>query len=614
MHESTSVRWKWGIFAAVAMALLALYPQINLCLVRGRDWNGAYVTVHGDEAAYSAYIQALIDGRPRRNNPYTGRDDAPGLPQPESLFSIQFIPAYAIALPARALGVAGPTAFILLLVLTAFLATLTIFWLLTTLTGDDRLAAAGALVALCFGTLAAGEGEIFGLLHTSFTADSFLFLRRYQPAAAFPLFFILCVLVWRMLTTKTVRSSLFWATLSGFLFAILIFSYFYLWTAAAAWLACVAVVWLAGHPRDWKRTVASFSLIGGWATVALVPYALLLSHRAVNTDAGQLLEISHAPDLFRISEFMGMAILLALVFGVTRRGISYNDRRVLFLGSLALTPLATFNQQIITGRSLQPFHYQWFIVNYLMLIAIVATAFILWQERGSMSRRLPGRIAGLIALVALGMGTIEMAGATRRTASYARLCDEAVKVGQWLAEAAKHDGTQSDEVREGRAPRPMVFSSSLPVASILPTVAPQAMLFAWHLNSFPISTLAESRELFFKYLYYSGADEKELEQSFLEEGPEILFAFFGAQRVLPDMVVNTKPIALREAGVQVMKYGAFIRSFTRIDAATPALAYVVVPTDAQPNFSNIDRWYERDAGERVGIFTVYRVRLRPGAK
>ena len=74
MHESTSVRWKWGLFAAIGMTLLALYPQINLWLARGREWNGAYVMVHQDEVAYSAYIQALIDGRPRRNNPYTGRD------------------------------------------------------------------------------------------------------------------------------------------------------------------------------------------------------------------------------------------------------------------------------------------------------------------------------------------------------------------------------------------------------------------------------------------------------------------------------------------------------------------------------------------------------------
>src|SRR5207253_1663709 len=233
------------------------------------------------------------------------------------------VPAYAIALPARALGVKAATAFIFLAMLTAIVATLTIFWLLVTLTGDDRLAAAGALFALCFGTVAAGQGEVYSLLHKSFMADSFLFLRRYQPAAAFPLFFIFCVLVWRMLTSKTARSSVLWATLSGFLFAILVFSYFYFWTAAAAWLTCVAAVWLAGHPDVWKRTLVSFSIIGGWATIAMVPYARLLSHRAVNTDAGQLLQISHAPDLFRISELIGVAILLTLVLVVARGRLAY---------------------------------------------------------------------------------------------------------------------------------------------------------------------------------------------------------------------------------------------------------------------------------------------------
>jgi hypothetical protein len=38
---------------------------------------------------------------------------------------------------------------------------------------------------------------------------------------------------------------------------------------------------------------------------------------------------------------------------------------------------------------------------------------------------------------------------------------------------------------------------------------------------------------------------------------------------------------------------------------------VVVPNgEAQPNFVNLEKWYERDAGEKVGILTIYRVKLR----
>ena len=91
MHESKTKEWKFAVWGALAVTLIALYPQFLMWGVRGREWNGAYAEFHGDESVYSAYVQALIDGRPRRNDPYTGRDDRPGQRQPESLFSIQFV-------------------------------------------------------------------------------------------------------------------------------------------------------------------------------------------------------------------------------------------------------------------------------------------------------------------------------------------------------------------------------------------------------------------------------------------------------------------------------------------------------------------------------------------
>jgi hypothetical protein len=79
-----------AVVAGIILSLLAIYPQWNLRELRGDDYNGSFATYDLDEMAYASYLQALIDGRVRKNDPYTGRDDEPGSPQPESLFSIQF--------------------------------------------------------------------------------------------------------------------------------------------------------------------------------------------------------------------------------------------------------------------------------------------------------------------------------------------------------------------------------------------------------------------------------------------------------------------------------------------------------------------------------------------
>src|SRR4029079_16604098 len=72
------------------------------------------------------------------------------------------------------------------------------------------------------------------------------FLRRYQPVLALPLFFVFCALVWQALSTANKRRFWIYAILAGFSFALLVFSYLYLWTAAAAWLLCLSpgLTWL----------------------------------------------------------------------------------------------------------------------------------------------------------------------------------------------------------------------------------------------------------------------------------------------------------------------------------------------------------------------------------
>src|ERR1700730_14652298 len=278
-QPSGNREWKWGVMAALAITLVSIYPQFNLWLARGQAWHGSYVLVQGDEIAYSAYIEALIDGRPRRNDPFMGKDDVAFAPLSESLFSIQFIPAYAIALPARALHLSASKAFIWLIVICAIASSLAIFWLLNTITCDARVAATGVLVMLCVGTLAAGQGEARAALLGSNAYNFFPYLRRYQPSVAFPIFFLFCGFVWSSLRAGTVGKEITWATLAALMITVLVFSYFYLWTAAVAWMACLGLLWFLARREDWRKLVVSISIIGTFALTAIVTFFILLSRR-----------------------------------------------------------------------------------------------------------------------------------------------------------------------------------------------------------------------------------------------------------------------------------------------------------------------------------------------
>jgi len=93
----------------------------------------------------------------------------------------------------------------------ALLASLSVYWLLNCIVGDNRLAAAGTLFVLCLGG-ALGSYGVFGIF-IDIAVPALPFLRRFQPAAAFSLFFVFQLLVWRALTSQSKRGIRVWAHL-----------------------------------------------------------------------------------------------------------------------------------------------------------------------------------------------------------------------------------------------------------------------------------------------------------------------------------------------------------------------------------------------------------------
>jgi hypothetical protein len=604
MRRSGTANFKWALWGATAVTLVALCPQLLMWGSRGKQWNASYAEFHGDEWVYSAYVQALIDGRPRRNDPYTGRDDRPDNPQPESLFSIQLVPAYLIAIPARLLGVSSSTAFMVLGVLVPFLACLSIYWLIANLTQDRKLAAAGSVIVLCLGGLAAGEGLVHVLISGS--NYSFLpFLRRYEPAAPFPLFFVFCTLVWKSLNDR--GRAFVWSIAAGLVLDLLIFSYFFLWTAAAAWLACIVVFWLIASPENLRRDYRPILTVLLLAGTGLVPYVVLLSRRHLSMDAGQKLTLSHAPDLVRMPELIGLLAIVLIVFGVLRKKLNWRAPHTLFAASFALTPIVVLNQQIITGHSLQPFHYKSFIANYLAIIGLFLAGVLYWRGTVGEPRAINYRWIGRLAFIAIWWAAVEVLAPAKLIIRDSQFTDRAAAVCQGLRQRSIVDGLVTNSQAN---PRPLVLASDNKVAVILPTFAPQAVLWAPHFDFLNLAP-GESRQRFYEYLYLTGIKADQLRKELAGPLSTFAAAAFGHERVIPDLSVQAAPITKGEIESQVADYQAYYSSFTAEYAIQHTLSYVIIPSAGGPDLSNLDRWYERDKGEQIGDYVLYRVQLRP---
>ena len=599
------MNWRLGVYAAVLFAVVSLLPQTNFWRVRGHDWNGSFFTYHPDETPYAVYVNSLIEGRSRRNDPYTGRVDGAEGPLAESLMSIQFVPAYALALPARWLGLSAMTMFIALTPLVAFASVLAIFWLLNALTNDSRVAAAGALFVVSMGGLARGQ---FFVRNLGGIATPYIYmplLRRYEPALAFPLFFIFCGLVWLMLRRKDRRAVLVAMFAAALVFSALVFSYYFLWTAAAAWMLSLTLVSVITRPKPFS-SLSRIAALGALMIVPLIPYAYLLAHRAASMDAEQALTFTHAPDLLRPPAVMCVLLLLILGVAVWRRRVERDNPTWKLATAFALAPLIMFNQQMLTGRSLQPIHYEQFIANYVSLVALVLTAVVLWTAFKH-ERKIPALLLLLISIVATGRAAQEAWLGAHSRMTLSSIIDDGQSAALRLA-ALEGDPSSRGHVRSDVVL--VISGGAFFVSDSLPITAPQPVLWAPHMFSFAGLDPRNNRERLYQQLYYSGVDQQALRADTLEH-VYFRLANFGWERLIQGLSANWRPITDAEEQTALANYQNYVDQFDAKRAASPKLAYVVAPASGPTDFSRVDRWYERDAGERAGAYMIYRVKQRP---
>jgi hypothetical protein len=595
------LRWQFGIIAGIFLVIFTLYPQFKMIYLRGDAWEGHYSYNDIDEVAYASYVKALIDGRPRKNDPYTGRDDSPESPQEESLFSIQFAAPYTLAIPARIFGINAPWAMTIGGALAGFFAALACFWLVGKLTDDSLFAMTGTLVILAGGAIMAGEGAIGEITGWSYAYPYFPAFRRYIPAVPFAAFFAMMAFVWLLITSENERKRIIFCILASFCFAFTVFSYFYTWTTAAAWLGSIFLIWLIVRPEGFWKDFKAFLALGFGCLLALIPYAILLSKRSHTMDEVQLLVNTRAFDFARVPIYISFVALAIVASGILLKKISIRERETLFAISFALVPLIVFNQQVITGRSLQPIHYQVFIGNYVAGLALIVSIGIILKKIDWFKSFTPKIVLPVFALIAIVWGFVECHYTVKILDDANIERDKAMPVARRLTELAKNEPNPYKTV---------VMPFSMLQGDDLPTVAPQAVLWARHQHVFAGVTWQENKERYYQYLYFQNIDENQLANSIKQGDFVSMIALFGWGRHTDRLNSAFKPLTYGEIDEEARKMGEYLKNFNPRSSPDTILSYAVVPTDWEVNLTNLDKWYERDNGEIHGDYLLYKLKLK----
>jgi len=179
--------------------------------------------------------------------------------------------------------------------------------------------------------------------------------------------------------------------------------------------------------------------------------------------------------------------------------------------------------------------------------------------------------------------------------------DEQMPLARRLTELAQNDPEPHKTV---------VLNLNIAEADDLPTVSPQAALWARHQHVFTAVTTEENKERYYQYLYYQGWTGRQLANSMKHGDFVSMIALFGWGRHTDRLNSDFKPLTYGEIDAEGQNYDNYVARFDPRNSPDTIVSYLVVREDDAPDLSNFDRWYDHDEGESYGPFTLYRTTLK----
>jgi hypothetical protein len=252
---------------------------------------------------------------------------------------------------------------------------------------------------------------------------------------------------------------------------------------------------------------------------------------------------------------------------------------------------------------LQPFHYEFYVTNYVVLLAACLLVSVFWLRFLNRRPLTSGALVIMIATAGIVWGYVEAKETTVFWDDVNIQRDEAMPVNLRLRELAGDDPAQART-------QTTINLESLQADS-QPTVAPQAVLWARHQHTFAgLESWDENKLRYYQLLYFSGFDGKWLKRSLSGcSDIEACMALFGWDRFNARLSADARPLTVEEIDAEERHFQEFTDHFGRGSLNAVDIQYLVVD-EYNENLQNVDKWFERDSGERLGKYTLYRLKPR----
>lgn len=343
-----------------------IFPQVIFIIQAGPDYAGINILATDSEANFLARFQEIAEGDFDFLNVFwTFNQDKPYIQPPlaETLMykfgRIFFSKVSQIFLLAK-------------FILPALLFLVIYFFVL--LFNSDKKIALVSSVGVMFYYSLGSVSEFKSFLAKNFIIpEPSIFSRPIVPVFGLILLFSFLSFLYLYITQS--KKRYLWP--AGICFGLSFYIYFFTWTFLVVFIFVSALWFLI--KRDWLNLKKIFWIIFLSALIAL-PYWFnlykLLNNPIFDSSASQTgFIISNSPI---IGKYLIIVLILYFLNLYTKR---IRGENLWFWSILIISFFTVLNQQIITGRILQPAHYHWYIIKPTVIILLVWFVFGLIQDK-----------------------------------------------------------------------------------------------------------------------------------------------------------------------------------------------------------------------------------------